>query len=61
MTGVTLAEPASPSRTRAARFPRFGLSAALVFAATQAFALFTLSVKSEVVSAAPAAFRNFRR
>jgi len=41
MTGVTIAEPTSPSRTRAARFPGFGLIAALIFAATQAFGLFT--------------------
>jgi len=41
MTGVTIAEPTSPSRTRSARFPGFGLIAALIFAATQAFGLFT--------------------
>ena len=41
MTGVTIAEPSAPSRTRAAWLPGFGLIAALIFVATQAFGLFT--------------------
>jgi heme exporter protein C len=41
MTGATIAEPSSPSRARTARLPVFGLMAALIFAATQAFGLFT--------------------
>jgi heme exporter protein C len=41
MSGVIMAEPSSPPRTATTRVPAFGLAAAALFAATQAFALLT--------------------